>query len=86
MNREFRLLQIAIGQMVVDQLLNPVMRDQEIPAPDKPQQGPPRHRENIVPVQAAPDGCQLQNAVERGIAGVVGTVECPDAGSDHHIR
>src|SRR3984957_20138347 len=71
--------------MVVDQLLDAVMRDQEIPPPDEPQQGPPRDRENVGPRQAAPDGLQLQYALQRGIAGIVGPVEGADTGADHHI-
>ena len=62
------------------------MRDQEIPPPDESQQGPPRDRENVVPRQAAPDGLQLQHALQRGIAGIIGAVQGADAGADHHIR
>ena len=86
MNRELGILQISIRNMVVDQFPDPVMRDQEVPAPEKRQQRPPRHRENVVPVQSAPDGFQLQDALERGIAGIVSPVQGADAGSDHHIR
>src|SRR5450631_986672 len=72
--------------MIVDQLLDTVMWDQEIPAPDKSQQGPPVDRENVLPLQSAPNGFQLLHALERGIARVIGAVEGADTGADHHIR
>jgi hypothetical protein len=71
--------------MIVDQLLDPVMRDQEIPAPEKSQHGAPGDREDIVALQSAPDGFELQNTLQGGIAGVIGAIEGADAGADHHI-
>jgi hypothetical protein len=72
--------------MIVDQLLDPVMRDQKVPPPEESQQGAPRHRKNIVPLQTTPDGLQLQHAPQRGISGIIGAVQGADAGADHHIR
>src|SRR6202022_4137485 len=69
-----------------DQLPNAVMRDQKIPPPDKCQQRPPCDREDVMPLQSAPDGFQPQNALERGIARIVSPVQRTDAGADHHIR
>jgi hypothetical protein len=37
-------------------------------------------------VQSAPDGFQLQDALERGIARIISPVQGADAGADHHIR
>jgi hypothetical protein len=79
MKRQLRILEITIGQMIVDQLLNAVMRNQEIPTPDKPEHGVPGHRENVMAGQAAPDGLQLQDAPQRGIAGIISAVEGADA-------
>src|ERR1700755_996454 len=85
MDRKLGILQPAIGQMIVDQLFDPVMRDQKIPPPQESQQGAPRHRKNIAPLQTAPDGLQLQHAFQRGIAGIIGPVEGPAAAPTPHI-
>src|ERR1700733_2582153 len=71
--------------MIVDQLLNSVMRDQKVPTPEKSQHGAPGDRENVVALQSAPDGFELQNPSQGGIAGIVGAVDGADAGADHHI-
>ena len=55
MHRQLRLLQIAIGDVILDQLADAVMGDQEIAAPQKAQHGPPAHRKDVVPLQSAPD-------------------------------
>ena len=87
MKRQLRILQIAIGQMIVDQLLDAVMRDQEIPPPEESQQRPPGDRENVVP-RSARARCvsSCSTPFERGIAGIIGAVQGADAGADHHIR
>ena len=61
------------------------MGNQEIAPPQKSQQRPPGHRENIVPLQPAPDRLQPLHALERGIAGIEGAVQRADAGADHHV-
>jgi len=86
MNRKFRVLQIAVGDMIVDQFPDPIMRDQEIAAPQKSQQGAPADRENVMPGQSAPDGFQLQHPLQGGIPRIISTVQRADAGADHHIR
>ena len=48
MNRKLRILQIAIGQMVLEQLAKAIMRNQEVPAPDESEHGPPGDRKDIV--------------------------------------
>jgi len=62
------------------------MGNQEIAAPDEAQQCPPGDRKDVVPRQAAPDGLELQHALQRGIAGIISAVQRADAGADHHIR
>jgi len=83
--RQLGILQIAIGQILVDQLLDAIVRDQEIPTPEKPEHGAPIHRENVMTRQSAPDGLQLQDAFQGGIAGIVSAVQSADTGADHHI-
>ena len=39
-----------------------------------------------MPRQPAPDRLELQNATQRGIAGLICAVKRADAGADHHIR
>jgi hypothetical protein len=80
------LLEIAIGDVIVDQLPDTVVRDQKIPPPQEAQHRPHRERENILPPQAAPDRLQLQHTLEGRIAGIIGAVDGPDAGADHHVR
>jgi hypothetical protein len=71
--------------MIVDQLSDPVVRHQEIAPPEKAEQRPPGDRKDIVALQAAPDRCQVQDAFQCRIAGVIGPVQRTDAGADHHI-
>jgi hypothetical protein len=61
------------------------MRNEEIAAPEESEQRPPRHRENVVPAQRAPDRLQLQHALQRRIARIMGAVQGADAGADHHV-
>ena len=84
-NRDFGVLQIAVGNMLVDQFPDPVMRNEEIPAPQEAEHRSHRQRENILAPQAAPDRLQLQDTLERRIAGIIGAVDGADAGADHHV-
>jgi hypothetical protein len=61
------------------------MGDQEIAPPQKAGQGFPGDGKHVVPLQAAPDGLELQDALQRGIAGIIGAIDRPDAGADHHV-
>src|SRR4029453_415099 len=86
MHRQLRLFQIAIGDVILDQLADAVMGDQEIAAPQKTQHRPPAYRKDVAPLQSAPHGGKPLHAIERGIAGIERTVQGADAGADHHIR
>jgi hypothetical protein len=68
------VLQVAIGQMIVDQLPDTVMGNQEIAPPEKAEQRPPIDREDVLAVQSPPDLREPQDAVERGIAGIIGAI------------
>src|SRR4051794_19071187 len=85
MNRHLRVFQIAIGKMPVDESSQAVGRDEEIPSPQKTEQRAERDRKNILPPQAAPDRLELADAVEAGIARVVGGVDRADARPARHI-
>src|SRR4051812_10289310 len=85
MNRHLRVFQIAIGEMPVDESSQAVGRDEEIPSPQKTEQRAERDRKNILPPQAAPDRLELADAVEAGIARVVGGVDRADARPARHI-
>jgi hypothetical protein len=61
------------------------MRNQKIPAQQESQQGPPGDRKHVVPAQSAPDDGEPLDAVERRIARIERTVQCADAGADHHV-
>ena len=78
-HREFRLLQIAIRDVIVDQLADAVMGNEEVAAPEKPKQRSPGDREHVVPPQAAPDMLEFKDTPERGIACIVGAVDGADA-------
>ena len=86
MHRQLRLFQIAIGNVILDQLADAVMGDQEIAAPQKTQHRPPAHRKDVVPRQAAPDVAEPLHAIERGIAGIERAIQGANAGANHHIR
>src|SRR4051794_23779996 len=62
------------------------MWNQEIASPEKSHQGSPGDGKNIVPLQSAPDRLQLQNTLQRGIAGVISAVQGADTGANHHVR
>ena len=64
-NRELGILQIAIGQIVIEQFSNPVMWNQEIAAPEKSQQRSPCDWKNIVPL---PTPARSSLAAERLLA------------------
>ena len=81
-----RILQVAAGQVVLEQLANAIVRDQEIPTPEKPEHRSPGDRENVVAGQPSPDGFEFENAFQRGRAGVVRAIDGADAGADDHIR
>ena len=61
------------------------MGDQEIAPPEEAEQRPPGDREDVVPLQAAPDLGEPLDAVDRGIAGIERAVQRADAGADHHV-
>ena len=72
--------------MIVDQLLDAVMRDQEVAAPDETRAGCARSvGKTSWRCQSAPDRLQLQDALQGGIAGIVSAVQGADTGADHHI-
>ena len=85
-HREFRVLQIPVRQMVVDQLAHAVVRDQEVAPPEKSDQGPDRDRKHVLPAQTAPDPGEFLHPVEGGRTGIIGAVQRADARSDHHVR
>ena len=84
-HRKLGFFQVAIGQMIVDQLAYAVMRNQEVAPPQKTEQRPQRDREYVAPREAAPDGRELQHPFQRGIARIIGAVQRADAGTDHHV-
>ena len=85
-NRNLRVFQISIGEIVLDQHAQAMRLDEKITPNQKTQHCTPAHRKNVAPAQSAPDRLQALDAFERGITGVIGAVERADAGADNHIR
>src|SRR3954451_2655264 len=85
MNRHLRVFQVAIGKRRVDEFSQAVGRDEEIPSPQKTKQRAERDRKDIPPPQTTPDRLELADAVEAGIARVVGCVDRSDARAAGHI-
>lgn len=85
MHRKRGILKVAIGDVVLDQLADAVMGNQEIAPPHESGEALPGDREDIMTLQAAPDGFKPEHALERGVAGIIGAVDRADAGADDEI-
>src|SRR4051794_34226081 len=71
--------------MRLDQIAQPVGRDEKIAPPHEAEQCPPCHRKHILPAQPAPDRLELADAFDGWTASVIGGFDPPDAGAERHI-
>jgi len=84
--RDLRLLEVAIRHVRVDQPAHAVCFDQKVAPPDKTDQCSQRDRKYVLPAQRTPDRGELLDALCRRHSGVKGGVHGADTGADDHIR
>ena len=74
-HREYCILQVAVAEIVVNELAQRIRRDQEVSPIQEAQYRPPRQWKNVTPAQSAPDRVQSLNPFNRWIARIVGTIQ-----------
>ena len=63
-----------------------VRRHQKIATVHEPDHGFPCQRNDVAAAQSTPDRLQPPDCLNRGIASIVGQVQCANARTDNHIR